>query len=73
MKVTLYGKNGCPRCFYCETKMKQMGDIELEVIQDEEAAIKLAEENNLLGEFPILITDDGIFQSSDAVDWVKNR
>jgi hypothetical protein len=53
--------------------MKQMGDIELEVIQDEEAAIKLVEENNLLGEFPILITDDGIFQSSDAVDWVKNR
>lgn len=73
MKVTLYGKNGCHRCFYCETKMKQMGDIELEVIQDEEAAIKLVEENNLLGEFPILITDDGIFQSSDAVDWVKNR
>ena len=47
MKVTLYGKNGCPRCFYCETKMKQMGDIELEVIQDEDAAIKLVEENNL--------------------------
>ena len=72
MKITLYGKNGCPRCFYCETKLGKMENIELEVVHDENAAIKIVEENNLPGEFPILITDDGIFQSSDAVDWVKN-
>lgn len=73
MKVTLYGKDGCPRCFYCETKMKQMADIELEVYHDEESAKKIVEEKGLEAELPILIVGDEIYQSSDAVDWVRNR
>lgn len=73
MKVTLYGKDGCPRCFYCETKMKQMADIELEVYHDEESAKKIVEEKGLEGELPILVVGDEIYQSSDAVDWVRNR
>ena len=73
MKVTLYGKDGCPRCFYCETKMKQMADIELEVHHDENSAKKIVEEKNLPGELPIIIVGENIYQSSEAVDWVKNR
>lgn len=73
MKVTLYGKDGCPRCFYCETKMKQMVDIELEVHHDEDSAKKIVEEKNLPGELPIIVVGENIYQSSEAVDWVKNR
>ena len=73
MKVTLYGKDGCPRCFYCETKMKQMSDIELEVHHDENSAKKIVEEKNLPGELPIIVVGENIYQSSEAVDWVKNR
>lgn len=73
MKVTLYGKDGCPKCFYCETKMKKMADIELEVHHDEESAKKVVDEYGLAGELPILVVEDKIYQSSDAVDWVKNR
>lgn len=73
MKVTLYGKDGCPRCFYCETKMKQMSDIELEVHHDENSAKKIVEEKNLPGELPIIIVGENIYQSSEAVDWVRNR
>lgn len=73
MKVTLYGKDGCPRCFYCETKMKQMSDIELEVHHDEDSAKKIVEEKNLPGELPIIVVGENIYQSSEAVDWVKNR
>lgn len=73
MKVTLYGKDGCPRCFYCETKMKQMADIELEVHHDENSAKKIVEEKNLPGELPIIVVGENIYQSSEAVDWVKNR
>lgn len=73
MKVTLYGKDGCPRCFYCETKMKQMADIELEVHHDEDSAKKIVEEKNLPGELPIIVVGENIYQSSEAVDWVKNR
>lgn len=73
MKVTLYGKDGCPRCFYCETKMKQMADIELEVHHDEESAKRIVDEKGLEGELPILVIGDEIYQSSDAVDWVRNR
>lgn len=73
MKVTLYGKDGCPKCFYCETKMKQMADVELEVYHDEDSAKKIVEEKGLEGELPILVIGDEIYQSSDAVDWVRNR
>ena len=73
MKVTLYGKDGCPRCFYCEIKMKQMADIELEVHHDEDSAKKIVEEKNLPGELPIIVVGENIYQSSEAVDWVKNR
>lgn len=73
MKVTLYGKDGCPKCFYCETKMKQMADIELEVHHDEDSAKMIVEEKGLEGELPILVIGDEIYQSSDAVDWVRNR
>ena len=73
MKVILYGKDGCPRCFYCETKMKQMADIELEVHHDENSAKKIVEEKNLPGELPIIVVGENIYQSSEAVDWVKNR
>ena len=73
MKVTLYGKDGCPRCFYCETKMKQMADIELAVYHDEDSAKRIVDEKGLEAELPILIVGDKIYQSSDAVDWVRNR
>lgn len=73
MKVKLYGKDGCPRCFYCETKLGQMQDIELEKIHDEDAAMGFVKLHNLPGELPILVVGDKIYQSSQAVDWVKNR
>lgn len=73
MKVTLYGKDGCPKCFYCETKMKQMADIELKVHHDEDSAKRIVDEKGLETELPILVVGDKIYQSSDAVDWVRNR
>ena len=50
-----------------------MVDIELEVHHDEDSAKKIVEEKNLPGELPIIVVGENIYQSSEAVDWVKNR
>lgn len=72
MNVTLYGRNGCPKCYYCESKLKKMGDVDLVVIHDYSVVKQFHDEHSLGGELPYLDVDGTYYTGTDAVDWVKN-
>lgn len=72
MNVTLYGKNGCPKCYYCEHKLKRTDGVDLVVIHDYDVVKSFCEEHKLEGELPVLDVEGTLYQGADAVDWVKN-
>lgn len=72
-KVKVYGKDGCPKCFYIETKAKQNENCELEIIHEVNKVKNVIEKNNLSNELPIVDINGKIMQFSEARKWFENN
>lgn len=72
-EVKVYGKNGCPKCFYIEKKMEQKNNVNLEVIHDDEQTVKVIKENNFSDELPIVVINGVAMQFQDAKNWIEKN
>lgn len=71
MKIDIYGKDGCPKCFYCETKLNSISGIDVNVVHDEKIVEEFASKYGV-SELPVLyIENGGVYAGASAVSFVK--
>lgn len=71
--IKIYGRNGCPKCWYIETKANSLAGFVVEVVHDDKQTIKIIEENNMKEELPIVVIDGTIMDFSDAKDYLDKN
>lgn len=71
--IVIYGRNGCPKCWYIETKARGAKGFVVEVVHDDKQTIKIIEENNMKEELPIVVIDGIVMNFSDAKDYLDKN
>lgn len=71
--VIIYGRNGCPKCFYIQKKMEQKENVNLEIVHDDEKTIKVIEENGFSDELPIVVINGHAMQFNEAKKWIEEN
>lgn len=70
--VKVYGRDGCPKCFYVSTKMKQTKGVNLTEIHDDNE-VRSAAEKYKTAELPIVVIDGEYYAFDKAKEWIDAR
>lgn len=70
--VKIYGRTGCPHCFFAERKMQDVKDAMVTVIHDNQQVKDVAKEHNT-DELPIVMIDGAYYNFLQAKEWVEKH
>lgn len=70
--VKIYGRMGCPHCFFTERKMQDVKDAKITVIHDNQEVKGAAKKFNT-DELPIVLIDGAYYNFLQAKEWVEQH
>ena len=71
-EVTVYGRDGCPRCFYVKTKASQLKNVHLTEIHDNEILKEMSVKYGT-DELPMSVVDGEFYDFARMKTWTDDR
>lgn len=68
--ITVYGKEGCPKCFIIETKLKKLNK-EFQVVHDGSKVVDFLNKNKIGDNLPITDNDGIIMSFVEMNKWIN--